>query len=355
MVRMRSLICNNFVNYSTEQPPSAEFLLHFQLSSSESEDEALIPTRANTKSNEMENCLDQSSQSENINECDKCYSNDCNYRDTICPIVQQTENGNSAIVDADKNDSVIDDIKQISGNKNAIDPVHGCQREIINMDLNLVEVIEPEANFNAIESVSMVNTSENSEHCLILDVAAPIEVSNIFKFVNETVLLTNGLSDGNSNFATTSVVSSKRPLIEEIESTEHVKNWHDFIGKQNNDESSEHIYVQNLRNECHSGIQLGHQENRTDLNELKSRAIEETEWQYSEESESKALESVDVPPESKQSNQQTKIYRDCITYYCTDLKNLCENQSEYESDSLSIETVENSEESRVNTPTEHDI
>lgn len=356
--------------------------------------------------NEMENCSDgvhKTSHSENIHTCDKCHPGECNYQNIICPIVQQTENGNPVIVDVGKSaTSLMDEIKQISGNEEVVvvdDHACGFHGEVMNKDLSLIEVIEPaadaetEPNLNATEPVSTVNKSSNSsEHRLILDIAANNDVSSIFKFVEVMAPSTIGSSDANANFTNTSEAPSKRPLIEEIGSTEHlvgafdpirennyVENMHKIDDKHtNNDEGSELQlrHVERELSKCGQDEELGRREDINFSSEHLCVAADGKEMQESNEIRLKSLDAIDNIPEKQfssinKNNENfceivemdteqleqtgTTYMRDCVTYYCTDLKNLCENQNEDEFDSLSIETAENSEESRVNTPIEYDI
>lgn len=371
------------------------------MSSSDSEDETHVPAAASIPFNEMENCSDgvhKTSHSENIHMCDKCHSGECNYQNIICPIVQQTENGNPVIADVGKSaSSLMDEIKQISGNEEVLDDrARGCHGEVINKDLSLVEVIEPaadaEPNPNATERVSTVNKSSNSsEHRIILDIAANNDVSSIFKFVEGMAPSIVGSSDANANFTNTSEALSKRPLIEEIGSTEHlagafdpikenndVENMHKLDDKHTNKDGGSELQLRHVERElskCGQDEELGHREDINDSSEHLCVATDEKEMQESNEIRLKSLDAIDNIPEKQfslnKNNENvceivemgteqleqtgTTYMQDCVTYYCTDLKNFCENQNEDEFDSLSIETAENSEESRVNTPIEYDI
>lgn len=336
----------------------------------------------------MENCNNNdtnkntSNRLGNPHKCDKCDSSDCNYQN-FGPNVQQTENDiKMKPNDVDGvGDFLIDCQNKKKESKN--DAGTACQLNqvapIIDENVKDIDLVVTE--LKNLETTPSTEDGKCTEMSVLLDIAVNDNLSNILKFVDEKISIQNKNTENCNGFDDVEVVN-KTTLIEEIGINGLLESNNPISSIKSNEtametsinsnqtkieEDNELIDFNILSNSSINHIApsiLEHDEQQFEIirstqpNELDEIENDLEVGEYSNSAE-KIIDEIlqianNLPPiddnkqicdsgESENTAEPQKTYKKCVTFYCTDLKNLCENETDDQADT--VRTAENSDDS----------
>lgn len=362
----------------------------------------------------MENCSNDvtnensSNHLGNLHKCDKCHSGDCNYQN-FGSNVQQTENDikmdrNGADGEDGEGDPLIDDQNKNNASENYGVPVACHRSQVASFEKGKEGFVDPTASeMEKVKPKPLSDKGVYAEASTFLDIAEKDSLANILRFVdeersaekentenrgfqnvevdNKATLIEVIVNDGNEILENNNPISPIKLAENAMETCINPKEMNakvdnnfidfDILAKSNIDHGAPSVPEHEQQFEFIYSTQPDNPDEygqiESDLETIQSN--HSIEINPSEGIKAEILEIANDSPPNENTKQichgnatetltePEKAYKKYVTYYCTDLKNLCDNETDDQIDI--VRTAENSDESddetRLSTPPEGHI